>query len=344
MQTEVQGIEGLAAAVQRLSLARSLQDVQTVVRESARSLTGADGATFVLRDGDQCFYVDEDAIAPLWKGQRFPLTSCVSGWAMHHRTSAVIPDIYVDDRVPHEAYHPTFVRSMVMVPIRTVDPVGAIGNYWAVPHTPSSLEISLLQALADSTAVALENIRIREEMEQVADRTAGLTAVNKQLEQEIEEHWRFAAEVYRQSVTDELTGLYNRRGFFKRAEQELAVVRAAGKHGLCLFLDLDGLKALNDSAGHDAGDQLLVEAADMLRRIFRTDDVLARIGGDEFAVFVPGYTDVANIVGRLRSNDGRVRMSVGSAVFDPVLPRGLYELLGAADADMYDDKRARRTG
>ena len=344
MDDVVHGIEGLAAAVQRLSLARSLDEVQAVVRSAARHLTGADGATFVLRDGDQVFYADEDAIAPLWKGQRFPLDQCVSGWAIEHHAAAVVPDIDLDDRVPLELYRATFVRSLLIVPIRTLDPVGAIGNYWAVPHEPTSLEVSLLQALADSTAVALENVRIREELEQVADRTAVVTAVNKQLEQEIEEHWKFAAEVYRQSVTDELTGLYNRRGFFKRAEQELAIARAAKKAGVCLFLDVDGLKDVNDADGHDAGDRLLVDAADMLRTIFRDDDVLARIGGDEFAVFVPGYSDADSVIARLRRHEDRVRLSIGAAVFDPDKDQGLYELLGAADADMYDDKRARKTG
>jgi diguanylate cyclase (GGDEF)-like protein len=344
LEDVVQGIEGLAAAVQRLSLARSLDEVKAVVRSAARHLTGADGATLALRDGDHVLYADEDAIAPLWKGQRYPLGECVSGWAIQHRAAVVVPDVDLDERVPRDRVRATFVRSMLVVPIRTLDPVGAIGNYWAVAHAPTSLESSLLQALADSTAVALENVRIREELEQVADRSAVVTAVNKQLEQEIEEHWKFAAEVYRQSVTDELTGLYNRRGFFKRAEQELAIARAAKKPGVCLFLDVDGLKDVNDAEGHDAGDRLLVDAADMLRTIFRDDDVLARIGGDEFAVFVPGFSDAGKVIERLRRHDDRVRLSIGACVFDPDQDQGLYELLGTADADMYDDKRARRTG
>jgi hypothetical protein len=65
---------------------RSLPEIQEIVRGGARRLTGADGATFVLRDGDKCFYADEDAIEPLWKGQRFPLEQCISGWAMRNRS------------------------------------------------------------------------------------------------------------------------------------------------------------------------------------------------------------------------------------------------------------------
>lgn len=155
----------LVAAIQRLSLADSVPKIQKIVRSAARRLTGADGATFVLRDGPNCLYADEDAIAPLWKGQRFPLETCISGWAMLNRRPAVIEDIYSDDRIPHDAYRPTFVKSLAMVPIRTLDPVGAIGNYWARRHQPTEQEVELLQALADSTAVAMENVRVYEQLE-----------------------------------------------------------------------------------------------------------------------------------------------------------------------------------
>lgn len=152
----------LVAAIQRLSLARSIGDIQEIVRSAARRLTGADGATFVLREGEHCYYADEDAISPLWKGQRFPLEACISGWAMLNRQPAVIEDIYADGRIPHEAYRPTFVKSLAMVPIRTLAPVG----YWARRHAPSAQEVELLQALADSTVVAMENVRVYEELEQ----------------------------------------------------------------------------------------------------------------------------------------------------------------------------------
>jgi signal transduction histidine kinase len=165
----------LVAAVQQLAMARDLADVQAIVRRAARRLTGADGATFVLREGNSCFYADEDAISPLWKGERFRLDDCISGWAMLNRSSVAIEDIYADERIPHEAYRPTFVRSLAMVPIRSEDPVGAIGNYWAARHLATDDELTLLQALADSTAVAMENVRVWGELEQrVRDRTAEL--------------------------------------------------------------------------------------------------------------------------------------------------------------------------
>jgi serine/threonine protein kinase len=174
----------LIEVVQQLSLARDLPTIQDIVRRSARRLTGADGATFVLRDGDLCHYADEDAIAPLWKGRRFPLETCISGWVMLNRKPAVIEDIYADDRIPHDAYRPTFVRSLVMVPIRTLDPLGAIGTYWAESRRPGPVEVQLLQALADTTAVAMENVRVFAELEErVRARTAELEAANRRLEE-----------------------------------------------------------------------------------------------------------------------------------------------------------------
>lgn len=124
-------MELLVDTVQKLSLARDIEEVMQIIRTVARQLTGADGAAFVLRDGNLCYYADEDAISPLWKGHRFPMKSCVSGWVMLNKTPVVIENIYADERVPVDAYRPTFVKSLAMVPIRTMKPLGAIGNYWA---------------------------------------------------------------------------------------------------------------------------------------------------------------------------------------------------------------------
>jgi PAS domain S-box-containing protein len=141
-----------------LSLAGDLGGVTRIVRRAARDLTGADGATFVLREGEVCHYLDEDAIGPLWKGRRFPSARCISGWAMEHRQAAVVEDVFADPRIPVEVYETTFVRSLLMVPIRMTDPLGAIGAYWAQRHRASPEEVGLVQALADSTAVAIGNV------------------------------------------------------------------------------------------------------------------------------------------------------------------------------------------
>ena len=165
-----QAMEHLVEVVQSLSQARDVTTIARIVRDAARELTGADGATFVLRDGDKCYYADENAIAPLWKGMRFPMEICISGWVMLNARATTIPDIYVDPRIPAEAYRPTFVKSLAMVPIRTSSPIGAIGNYWADYHEPTDEEVKILQALADTTSVAMENARLIEDLRDKVDR------------------------------------------------------------------------------------------------------------------------------------------------------------------------------
>lgn len=147
----------LEECVQRLDAAHRLDEVQAIARRAPRDLVGAGGATFVLRDADECFYADEDAMSPLWKGQRFPTSRCISGWAMIHGETAVVPDISVDDRIPLDAYRPTFVRSLVMVPVGH-PPVAAIGAYWPQLHAPSTQVISVLERVAAAVGAAVGRI------------------------------------------------------------------------------------------------------------------------------------------------------------------------------------------
>ncbi|MDQ3724648.1 MAG: sensor domain-containing diguanylate cyclase [Actinomycetota bacterium] len=307
-----EALNALLSAVQELSLARTVEDVQKVVRVAARELAAADGATFVLRDEDRCFYADEYAIAPLWKGQRFPLSACISGWAMLNRQSVAIEDIYADERIPHEAYRPTFVKSLVMVPIRRVDPLGAIGMYWASHHSPSAREIALAQALADSTAVAMEHVRVLGELKE----TAAL------------------------AETDALTDLPNRRAW----DEVLANAVSSGVGQFCVALiDIDHFKTLNDSEGHQAGDKLLADTSAAWRDALRIGDIIARYGGDEFAVLMPRCTaEIADrICERLCASlpEGK-SCSIGVAEWN-----GLEDadtLIARADAALYEAKQSGR--
>lgn len=162
----------LVAAVQRLAGAQTLEDVIAIVRETAREISGADGMTFVMRDGNRCHYIDENAITPLWKGMRFPLTACISGWCMLNGERAAIPDIYSDPRIPYDAYRPTFVKSLVMTPVGYPIPIAAIGAYWAEQKTFEDSELQLLEALARSTAAALATVMMRTQLQEREERLA----------------------------------------------------------------------------------------------------------------------------------------------------------------------------
>ncbi len=201
-------LQELINTIKALSSARNLDTVQRIITNSARKLTSADGATIVYRENEYCFYADEDAIEPLWKGKRFLLSDCISGWVMLNRKIAIIRDIYSDDRIPIEAYKPTFVKSLAVVPVNTTEPFAAIGNYWSTNHTPTKIEIDLLQTLADSAAIAIENVKLYEELEKrVIERTEELNKAMLVLENEVEE--RKIIQEQLQKYSDEVTDLYD---------------------------------------------------------------------------------------------------------------------------------------
>lgn len=159
-QSAEESILDLENLILSISMARGLAEIMSAVRLAARRLVGADGITFVLREDGLCHYADEDAIAPLWKGQRFPLEQCISGWTILNRQPAIVDDIYADNRIPHAAYRPTFVRSLIMMPVREEDPVGAIGAYWAKQHVPSAESVHILRRIANSAAVGMTNVAL----------------------------------------------------------------------------------------------------------------------------------------------------------------------------------------
>jgi len=149
----------LAAAHARLAAARNLEEIIAVVRSMVRALTEADGVTFVLNDNGYCHYVEEDAIRPLWKGRKFPMTSCISGWAMMNGQTAVIPDIFADARIPHDVYRQTFVKSLVMTPVGLDVPVAAIGVYWREKPMIGNDEVALIETIAAMVGDAFQRTR-----------------------------------------------------------------------------------------------------------------------------------------------------------------------------------------
>lgn len=138
----------ITQADRRLTEAESRAQAIEAIRSTARSVCGSDGICLVLREDDLCHYVEEDAIAPLWKGQRFPLSSCISGWSMIHAQTAVIEDVFTDPRIPHDAYRPTFVKSLIMTPVGEENPVAAIGAYWQTKRSFTDEEIARVKLMS----------------------------------------------------------------------------------------------------------------------------------------------------------------------------------------------------
>ena len=154
------------------------------------------------------------------------------------------------------------------------------------------------------------------------------------------------------ALVDELTGLYNRRGFMAIAERQLKVGRRSGKGMLLFFMDVDDLKQINDSHGHSEGDQALRRTAQALEITFRDSDVIARIAGDEFAVLAIEAADHSEATIRARlcedlksisAEEPRyaISLSMGVARFNRRDSRPIGELMAQADKAMYEEKRRR---
>jgi diguanylate cyclase (GGDEF)-like protein/PAS domain S-box-containing protein len=155
------------------------------------------------------------------------------------------------------------------------------------------------------------------------------------------------------SLSDELTGLYNRRGLFALGEHTLRVARRRGRGMGVIYVDIDGLQAVNERFGHAQGDEVLRTVADAMRASVRESDVLGRVRGDEFVILVEdGPAVTAGLIARLRrrveranrriSRPLRLSLSVGAVDWEPGESVTLQELIERAGQRMYDDKRAGR--
>jgi diguanylate cyclase (GGDEF)-like protein/PAS domain S-box-containing protein len=153
------------------------------------------------------------------------------------------------------------------------------------------------------------------------------------------------------AITDQLTGLYNRRGFITLAEQQLKYADRTKRKVLLSFIDLDGMKHINDVWGHEAGDKALVDTAKLLKQAFRESDIIARIGGDEFAVLTSDVIDsmqgvfINRLDRQIDIHNARkdlmymLTLSIGSTFYEPDNPCSLDALMSKADKLMYEDKQ-----
>ena len=173
--------------------------------------------------------------------------------------------------------------------------------------------------------------------------------------QDISERKRAESALHSLSLVDELTGLYNRRGFLAVTEQYLESFQRSDNGLVVLYADLDGLKGINDSLGHLEGDRALVRTAEVLKEAFRSSDIIARLGGDEFVLLARVGADESaeSLTDRLQqkialANAQRNRpydlsISIGVAHYDPDEACTIEELMGRADRVMYEEKRKKRT-
>ena len=169
-------------------------------------------------------------------------------------------------------------------------------------------------------------------------------------------HVKTVEEMRNLALRDELTGLYNRRGFFTLVEHQLKLAKRKKTGMFLLYADLDDLKLINDTWGHREGDVALIETAKILRKNYRESDIIARIGGDEFVVFPAGTSDddSEKILDRLhnaflhhcaQSNPAyKLSISAGISFYNPDSPCAIDELLALGDKSMYERKMKKIPG
>jgi len=217
-----------------------------------------------------------------------------------------------------------------------------IGAYLSSPLTLDGTSlygtVCAVDPLAQPTAAAGTA-----ELVDLVDRQARLISTVLGAEQRVDQTRPRAERAEAEALMDPLTGLVNRRGWELLLDREEQRCRRYGALASVLIIDLDGLKAVNDTAGHAAGDTMLRTAADVLRDAVRSADIVARLGGDEFAVLSVETDLPAAHTERARLRDllaaAGVPASVGAATRDP--QGGLAAAVGHADSDMYRAKDRR---
>jgi diguanylate cyclase (GGDEF)-like protein/PAS domain S-box-containing protein len=182
------------------------------------------------------------------------------------------------------------------------------------------------------------------------ERVVGFQSVAR----DITDRKRMEAEILALSITDHLTGLHNRRGFLSLAGQQLKLAERNKSGMLLFFADLDGLKGINDTLGHEEGDRALVEAANIFKETFRASDIIARLGGDEFAaltvdiarsnfeIFTARLQSLMDTQNNQENRKYRLSISVGCSCYDPEHPCSLDELIAQADKSMYEQKQNKK--
>lgn len=300
-----------------------LGGTMALVVQRVLPLLDADGAAIELADGQDMIYRAVSGIATQALGLRIPVATSLSGRCMTTGQPLRCDDAETDARVDRQACRQVGLRAMVVVPLRFNDtPVGVLKAMSKHPRFFKNAHVSLLATLSEVVAASMYFS----------------TRYNRD-------------ELFLRATQDSLTGVANKAMFMDRLHNVIAQhARDRQAFGL-LIADIDGLKSVNDTLGHRAGDALIVEFAQRLQKCARLTDTVARLGGDEFGVIlspvdeVKGFNAIAQrygteMSGPMRFEGGAISLagSVGLAHY-PQDGADIETLLDIADRRMYAVKR-----
>jgi diguanylate cyclase (GGDEF)-like protein len=297
--------------------------LRSVVERAARLLDAPMGGLYLLQPDGQNLHLEYSWNLPeVMQGIPLPVGHGAAGRAVMNGAPVAVEDYMTwegrEPSFPSDVFHrtlavPLYVGSEVIGAIDIVD------DQRSGVFSPD--EIRLASMFAAQAAIAIQNARLYEQVQRLA-------------------------------TLDELTGLYNRRGFYLLAEQIFRMAHRANGDLVLFFIDIDHMKQINDQLGHQAGDQALVDAATVLRGTFRVTDVIARMGGDEFAVlaYPSAETNTQQLANRLQAEVSRfntwtnrpfkLSLSAGCAAWIPGQTLTLENLMAQADQAMYVTKRS----
>ncbi len=306
-------------------LGLDLGGVMSLVCERAATLTMADGAVVELAEGDDMVYRAASGIAEGQLGLRLNRKHSLSGLCVELGQALQCDNSENDPRVDRDACRRVGLLSMLVVPLQHHDTVvGAIEVISQRANAFDDADVVILELMSELIAAAMFHAT----------------------------HYQ-ANELFQRATQDSLTGIANRALFFDRLRHSLPQAERNAQRVGVLYLDIDGLKKINDEYGHRAGDAAIKALAVRLTHGLRQSDTAARLGGDEFGLIVTRLTDrsaVLLVIKRLlaRINDPFVfedrelplAVSVGLALY-PDDGDEIEVLLEKADQSMYADKRSR---
>ena len=347
-----------------LALARDL--LQAPDPRSALELSGpaiqeillADGALLLLALGDQEYITEFDRGGVMQTVCEGSILYRHARQAIDNQTPILLPDVATDPKLSDGGLYTGGTVSLLAFPFPPFKPVGALAVFWHQRGRPHHLakSIPILRYIGELTTAALGNVGYRQMIEgRIAARTDEITASAREHAQELNRRDQVEEELHRISVTDVMTGMLNRRGFFLNAERSFKVARRREIPSALIYADLDELKAVNDELGHDTGDRLIQDAGRILQASFRESDVVARLGGDEFAAFTLDATHPEAILARIEANiesfrqrsslPYRISLCIGIVQCNPSSDLSLSDYLSLADKQMYEQKKTRtKTG